>query len=69
MIRSIIQSAAPPSVQPRWDGWFRPRDKSSVVKASGAFSWASGGTPRVSVPAAYAIVIVLIVISGVVAAR
>jgi hypothetical protein len=66
MIKSIIQFAAPPAVQPRWDGWFRPRDKSSVVKASGAFSWASGGTTRVSVPAAYAIVIVLIVISGVV---
>jgi len=66
MIRSIIQFAAPPSVQPRWDGWFRPRDKSSVTKASGAFLWASGETARLSAPAAYAIVIVLIAISDVV---
>jgi len=66
MIKSIIQSAAPASVQPRWDGWFRPRDKSSVVKAGGAFSRANGETTRLSVPAAYAIVVVLIVISAVV---
>jgi hypothetical protein len=66
MIRSIIQFAAPPFVQPRWDGWFRPRDKSSVAKASGAFLWASGETARLSAPAAYAIVIVLIAISDVV---
>ena len=66
MIRSIIQFAAPPSVQPRWDGWFRPRDKSSVAKASGALSWASGETTRLSASVAYAIVIVLIVISDVV---
>ena len=66
MIRSIIQFAAPPSVQPRWDGWFRPRDKSSVAKASGALSWASGETTRLSASVAYAIVIVLIAISDVV---
>jgi LytTr DNA-binding domain-containing protein len=66
MIKSIIQFAAPPAVQPRWDGWLRRRDKPSVAKASGAFSWTSGGTTRLSVPAAYAIVVVLIVISGVV---
>ena len=66
MIRSIIQFAAPPSVQPRWDGWLRGRDKPSPTKASGAFSWASGETARLSAPAAYAIVIVLIAISDVV---
>jgi hypothetical protein len=66
MIRSIIQFAAPPSVQPRWDGWFRPRDKSSVAKASGARSWASGETTRLSASVAYAIVIALIAISDVV---
>jgi LytTr DNA-binding domain len=66
MIRSIIQFTAPPSVQPRWDGWFGPRDKSSVAKASGAVSWASGETTRLSASAAYAIVIVLIAISDVV---
>jgi hypothetical protein len=66
MIRSIIQFAAPPSVQPRWDGWFRPRDKSSVAKASGALSWASGESTRLSASVAYAIVIVLIAISDVV---
>jgi hypothetical protein len=66
MIRSIIQFAAPPSVQPRWDGWFRRRDKSSVAKASGARSWASGETTRLSASVAYAIVIALIAISDVV---
>ena len=66
MIKSIIQFAAPPSVQPRWDGWLRGRDKPSPTKASGAFSWASGGTARLPVPAAYAVVVVLIVISGIV---
>jgi hypothetical protein len=66
MIRSIIQFAAPPFVQPRWDGWFRPRDKSSVAKASGARSWASGETTRLSASVAYAIVIALIAISDVV---
>jgi hypothetical protein len=66
MIRSIIQFAAPPSVQPRWDGWFGPRDKSSVAKASGPLSWASGEATRLSASAAYAIVMVLIAISGVV---
>lgn len=66
MIRSIIQFAAPPSVQLRWDGWFRPSDKSSVAKASGALSWASGESTRLSASVAYAIVIVLIAISDVV---
>jgi hypothetical protein len=66
MIRSIIQFAAPPSVQPRWDGWFRPRDKSSVAKASRPLSWASGETTRLSALAAYAIVIALIAICDVV---
>jgi hypothetical protein len=66
MIRSIIQFATPPSVQPRWDGWFRRRDKSSVAKASGARSWASGETTRLSASVAYAIVIALIAISDVV---
>jgi hypothetical protein len=66
MIRSLIQFAAPPSVQPRWDGWFRRRDKSSVAKASGARSWASGETTRLSASVAYAIVIALIAISDVV---
>ena len=66
MIRSIIQFAAPRSVQPRWDGWFRPRDKSSVAKASGPLSWASGETTHLSAFTAYAIVIVLIAICDVV---
>jgi hypothetical protein len=66
MIRSLIQFAAPPSVQPRWEGWFRRRDKSSVAKASGARSWASGETTRLSASVAYAIVIALIAISDVV---
>jgi hypothetical protein len=66
MIKSLIQFAAHPSVQPRWDGWIRPRDESSVATSSGANSGADGAESRLSVRAAYAIVIVLIAISGVV---
>jgi LytTr DNA-binding domain-containing protein len=66
MIRSLIPFAAHPSVQPRWDGRFRPRDQSSVATSSGANSRANGAESRLSVRAAYAIVIVLIAISDIV---
>ena len=63
MIKSLIQLAARPAVQPLWGGWFGPRDKQPVTRTNGSVSWSDGAGTRLPVGAAYAIVTVLIVIS------
>jgi DNA-binding LytR/AlgR family response regulator len=63
MLRSLIQRAAPDSVQPRWDGWLRRRDETSAGRASGTVAQPTGADARLSFAAAYAIVIILIAVS------
>lgn len=63
MIKSLIQLAARTSVQPQWDGRFARRDEPSRVRANGETWWTNGVDGSLSVRAAYALVIGLIVAS------
>lgn len=63
MLRSLIQLAAPPSVQLRWAGWLRRRDETSALATTGTAIEPSGEDTRLSPPAIYAIVTILITIS------
>ncbi len=60
MIKSLIQLAARTSVQPQWDRRFARRDEPFRAKTSGEPWWKSGTDGRLSVGAAYAIVVGLI---------
>ena len=70
MIKSLIQLAARTSVQPQWDGRLGRRDEAFRAgirtKTSGNTWWKNGADGRLSVGAAYAIVVGLIVASTVV---
>jgi hypothetical protein len=65
MIRSLIQFAAPPSVQQRWGEWLRPRDEPQPPGTGGVRAQADGDT-HLSARTVYGIGILLIVLSGVV---
>ena len=70
MIKSLIQLAARTSVQPQWDGRFARRDEPSRARirtgTSGETWWTDGVDGRLSVRAAYAIVVGLVLASTVV---
>jgi DNA-binding LytR/AlgR family response regulator len=63
MLRSLIQPAAPASVQPRWGGWLRRRDETPAAKTSGTAAQPSGVDARLPSSAVYAIVTLLIALS------
>lgn len=64
MIKSLIQLAARMSVQPAWDGRFRPRDEQPGARTSGGASWAGGAADtQLSVRAVYAVVAALVAVS------
>jgi DNA-binding LytR/AlgR family response regulator len=66
MLRSLIQLAAPASVQPRWGGWLHRRDEISSAEPNGAMAGPGGVHARLSPSAVYAIAILLITMSCVV---
>src|SRR5579859_189042 len=66
MLRSLIQPARQPPVQPRRDEWLRGRDEADSARPSGKLARTSGGDAGLSTAAVYAIVIILITISCVV---
>jgi len=63
VIKSLIQLAARSSVQPEWDGWFRPRDEQPATRASGGTPWTNGVDAELSVRAVYAVVATLVAAS------
>jgi len=63
MLRSLIQLAAPASVQPRWGGWLRRRDETPASRTNGTAAQPGGVDARLPSFAVYAIVILLIAIS------
>jgi hypothetical protein len=64
MFKSLIRLTPAPSVQPRWGEWLRLRDERPEVDAGGTVSWMDGAPLRLSFGAVYAIVTILIAISG-----
>jgi hypothetical protein len=63
MLRSLIQLAAPSSVQPRWGGWLRRRDETPGSQPSGTVARPGGVDARLPPSAVYAIVTILIALS------
>ena len=66
MLRSLIQPAAPASVQPRWGGWLHRRDETLASRTNGTNTRPGGVHARLSPSAVYAIAILLITMSCVV---
>jgi DNA-binding LytR/AlgR family response regulator len=66
MLRSLIQLAAQPSVQPLWAEWLRRRGEASPGETSGAAAGTDGTEARQLTQIAYAVTAVLIVLSAVV---
>src|ERR1700751_5606122 len=63
MLRSLIQLAAPPSVQPSWGRWLRRRDETPASQPSGTVARPGGVDARLPPAAVYALVTVLIALS------
>jgi DNA-binding LytR/AlgR family response regulator len=66
MLRSLIQLASQPSVQPSWGEWLRRRDQSPAAKPSGTPDGTDGGEARLSTRTAYIVTTALIIIATVV---
>jgi len=66
MLRSLIQLASQPSVQPLWAEWLRRRGKASAEETNGAAAVTDGMEARLSTRIAYLVTTLLIVLSAVV---
>jgi hypothetical protein len=66
MLRSLIQLASQPSVQPSWGEWLRRRDETRPAEASGTDDGTDGTAARLSMRTAYVVATLLILISAVV---
>ena len=64
MFKWLIRPIEDLSVETRWGKWVRSRDERSATGAGGTVSWPSGTPLRLSAQAVYAIITILIVISG-----